>query len=224
MTELEQQLHTLAGDIDWPSTAPPGLRLEPRAPRARSWRPVWVALAVLALALLIALGVPSARSAILRVFHLGGATVERVDVLPPARERPLSAGLGPVAGTAEVRAALGAPMRLPKGAGSAQVHLHDGVASVVLATPQPVLLSELAGEFLLKKIAATTTDVVWLQVGRSPGLWISGARHVVVFPAAPPRLAGNVLVWETGGLTYRLEGRGLSRAAALRLAAQITGT
>jgi hypothetical protein len=223
MTELEQQLRALAAEVDWPTTPPPGLRLEPR-PHARSLRPVWIALAVLALALAIALSVPSARSAFLRVLHLGGATVERVDVLPPAQERPLAAGLGPVAGPAEVRAALGAPMRLPKGARSAEVHLRSGIASVVLATPQPVLLSEFANGFLLKKLAATTTNVEWLQVGSAPALWITGGQHVVVLPAAPPRLAGNVLVWERGKVTYRLEGRGLGRRAALRLASQITGT
>ena len=223
MTELERQLRALAVEVDWPSTSPPDLQLEPRQ-HARSLRPLWIALAVLLLALAIALSVPSARSAFLRVLHLGGATVERVDVLPPAQERPLAAGLGPIAGPAEVRAALGAPMRLPKDARSAQVHLRDGIASVVLATPQPVLLSELANGFLLKKIAATTTNVEWLQVGSAPALWISGDRHVVFLPAAPPRLAGNVLLWEAGAVTYRLEGRGLGRTAALRLASQITGT
>jgi hypothetical protein len=38
---------------------------------------------------------------------------------------------------------------------------------------------------------------------------------------ATTRLAGNVLLWEAHGVTYRLEGD-LSRADALELAGQIT--
>jgi hypothetical protein len=225
MAELEQRLHAIGAAIEWPATPPLTLRLERRARGRLPVRPVWVALAAILLALAVALSVPAARSAILRVFHLGGVTVERSAVLPPAQERSLSAGLGPVVGGAAVRNALGGPMRLPNGTGTPRFHLLGGVVSVVLATPQPVLLSELRSDAeLLKKIAGTTTNVTWLQAGSGPALWISGAEHVVVFPRAAPRLAGNVLVWESNGITYRLEGARLSRAAALRLAAEIAGT
>jgi len=51
-----------------------------------------------AVALLVALGialaVPPARSAILRFFHIGSVTVERVETLPHAQQRSLVAGLG----------------------------------------------------------------------------------------------------------------------------------
>jgi len=46
----------------------------------------------------------------------------------------------------------------------------------------------------------------------------------VFFPGASPRLAGNVLVWATATRTYRLEGPGVRRDAALRLARAIIGT
>ena len=162
---------------------------------------------------------PAARSAILRIFHLGGVTVERVDVLPPAQERPLGAALGPVVGAAAARTALGAPVRLPKLEGATPLHLRDRVVSVLLATPQPVLLSEFRdGAFLLKKIAGGTTRIVYVRLGNGPGLWIAGARHVFALPDAPPRLAGNVLVWQLGPITYRLEGRALTKQTALELA------
>ena len=97
--------------------------------------------------------------------------------------------------------------------------------SVVLATPQPVLLSEFRdGVFLLKKIAGSSTHVVYVKLGNGPGLWIAGARHVLALPDAPPRLAGNVLVWQLGPITYRLEGRALTKQTALELAAEIDGT
>ena len=35
---------------------------------------------------------------------------------------------------------------------------------------------------------------------------------------APPRLAGNVLLWEDGGTTYRIEGNHLTKERALELA------
>jgi hypothetical protein len=130
-----------------------------------------------------------------------------------------------VAGGVEAAAALGTRVRLPRLSGTPRLHLRDGVVSVLLATPEPVLLSELRSSgFLLKKIAGTSTDVTTVTVGAAPGLWIAGARHVLVLPPAPPRLAGNVRVWDAGAITYRLEGRGLTREHALRLAAEIDGT
>ncbi len=226
MTELETLLHQLAGEVDWPPTPPLTPRLEPRPQTARlRVRPLWAVLAAVLIALAVALSVPAARSAILRVFHLGGVTVERVGVLPLTQERPLAADLGPVVDAQAAEAALGAPARLPAMHGSPQLHLRDGVVSLLLAAPQPLLLSEFrAREFVLKKIAGGSTEVISLTVGSAPGLWIVGAHHVVVFPAAPARLAGNVLVWQQGTIVYRLEGRLLTKQAALKLAAKIEGT
>jgi hypothetical protein len=225
MAELEQQLRSLAAELEWPSTPPLALRLEPR--RRAQWRPraLWVALAAAAIAVAVALSVPAARSAILRVFHLDGVAVERVRVLPPAPERPLGAALGPPVDAEAAQAALGVPVRLPKLEGTPRLHLRDGVVSVLLATPEPVLLSEFrSNAFLLKKVAGGATNVSFRQVGGAPALWIAGARHVLVLPAAPPRLAGNVLIWQRGSIVYRLEGRKLSESAALKLATEIEGT
>src|SRR2546425_12784787 len=96
MTELERALVALGRELDIPPE--PDLRsriaerIERRRPRHRR-------AAVLALALLsafgIALAVPPARSAILRFFHIGAVTIERVETLPAARGRSLAAGLGP---------------------------------------------------------------------------------------------------------------------------------
>jgi hypothetical protein len=101
------------------------------------------------------------------------------------------------------------------------------VISAVIATPEPVLVSAirpLGGEYLLKKIAGASTSVetVYFGDGRS-GLWISGQPHVVYWLEAPPRLAGNVLVWEDKGVTYRIEGKRLTREQALDLARQMAG-
>ena len=77
--ELERSLEALAYDVQWPPTPELRLELEPRRGRLLDRRRALVlALAVLLLALAVALAVPSARTAILRFFHLRGATVELV--------------------------------------------------------------------------------------------------------------------------------------------------
>ena len=55
---------------------------------------------------------------------------------------------------------------------------------------------------------------VGVEVRGATGLWITGARHEIVYRdletdevvAKTRRLVGNVLIWEAGGITYRLEG------------------
>src|SRR6185437_6632833 len=91
MVDLELHLLALAADLEWPPT--PRLELPVEGPR-RVRRPLVVLAAALVVAVGVAFAVPRARSAILRAFHLEGATVERVAVLPPAQERKLGAGLG----------------------------------------------------------------------------------------------------------------------------------
>ncbi len=60
---------------------------------------------------------------------------------------------------------------------------------------KPVLLSEYAGGYYLKKLTAGGTRVDFVRVRGSDGAWLAGPQHVVVFPAATARLAGNVLLW-----------------------------
>jgi hypothetical protein len=84
MTELELRLHELREEIAWPQT--PAIEPDPRvAPARRRWRGQQLAIA-LAVLLVVLAGVlalsPGARSAFLEVFHIRGATVERVERLP----------------------------------------------------------------------------------------------------------------------------------------------
>jgi hypothetical protein len=210
MTELERSLRAL--DVDWPST--PDVRLE-LAPRRRGRLVVAVSFVA---AIAAAFAVPQSRSAILDFFHLGGVTVVHVETLPQAEERPLSAGLGPTVGDAEAASVLGTAF-LPRQHGT--LHERDGFVSTVLRGP--VLLSEFGSAYLIKKFA--TGAVEWVEVAPGvQGLWITGAPHAVFFPDASPRLAGNVLVWEQSGVTFRLEGHGLDQQQALRLARDILGT
>jgi hypothetical protein len=61
-----------------------------------------------------------------------------------------------------------------------------------------------------------------------PGLWITGARHEIVYrdrsgqiDAKTRRLVGNVLLWDKDGITYRLEGA-KTRAQALAAAGNLS--
>jgi hypothetical protein len=228
MTELERSLTALQANVAWPATPAFRLELDAAPRRSRPRRRLLLAVALVALALGVAVAVPPARSAILRVLHIGGATVERVDTLPEAEERPLAADLGAPLGASDVRAVLGQAFAYPNVEGHSKPYGRGTTVSVLLAVPERVLLSESGaayGEMMLKKVAAGQTGVEWVEI--VPGVsavWLSGARHVVyLYPRTPPRLAGNVLLFAYRGLTFRLEGPALTRELALRLARDLVG-
>ena len=215
--DLERDLRAI--ELEWPET--PELRLSLPA-QSRSRRPWLVAIATaVVVAVAAALAVPQSRGAILRLFHLGGVTIVRVDTLPPAQERPLAAGLGPVVSRSEAEGLLRTAPLLPPGP-APPLHVANGVVSLVLADRgRPVLLSELGSgdPLLMKKLLATGTSIEGTRVGPAYGYWISGAPHAVYLgPDVSPRLAGNVLLWQRDGLTLRLEGNGLTRGRAVALA------
>ena len=210
MTDFEKRLQAL--DVDWPSTPELRVALAPRR------RPRMVVAFALVAALAAAFAVPQSRSAILRFFHLGGVTVERVSTLPPAQERPLAVGLGEAVTGDEAERTLGVPF-VPAHHGT--LYARDGFVSTVLHGP--VLLSEFGSAYMMKKFASGTVEYVEVAPGVA-GLWLADQAHVVFFDDASPRLAGNVLVWTKGGITFRLESRGLEQERALRLAREILGT
>ncbi len=219
--DLERELRAL--EVEWPPTPELRLALEP----LRRWnrRPLFAAVAVALVALAAAFAVPQSRGAILRFLHLGGESIEFVETLPPAGTRPLDAGLGSPVSEAQARALIPA-LLLPPASGKLRLRRSGEVVSVVFVhAGKPVLLSELrSGQgFLLKKLAGST-NAEWVNVRGIYGLWLSGAPHVFFFPREPARLAGNTLIWESLGTTYRLEGPGLSKADALALAVSLTDT
>lgn len=221
MTPLEHALVALGRELELPPA--PDLvsavraRLEPR----RSRRPLVLALAAAALvALAAALAVPQARSTILRFFHLGGVTIERVETLPPAQERPLAQGLGPPRTVGEARRQVTFEPLLPPGIH--RVYVDEGALLALLNEHgKTVLLTEFGGGFYMKKVLGGQTRVEQVRVGRDYGLWVAGARHVFRMPSRAPRMAGNVLLWTHGDVTLRLEGR-LTKAEAVRLALRTT--
>jgi hypothetical protein len=229
MTELERALVALGRELDIP--AAPDLRSRVRERIER--RPRQRRALVLALALLVAFGialaVPSARSAILRFFHIGSVTIERVETLPAARERSLVAGLGPPLSLREAEQSSGVPLVLnaPR---PRRFYAQPGlIATILHYQGTSVLLAELQGDQtgLTKKFAGPNTSVEPAPIG-SFGLWLEGGKHVLTWVSSSGetrqmerRLAGNVLLWTEENRTYRLEGS-LNRGQMLDLGRQIT--
>jgi hypothetical protein len=225
MTELERTLAALGPEIDWPPAPDLAPRVVARVERRRfRLRLVAVALATLVVAIGAAFAVPGARTAILRFFHLGGVTVERVETLPAARERPLAAGLGEPLPRAEAERRAGLRLALPPAVHPTRFYARPGiVAALVRFEGRPVLLAAIAGEQLgLVKKFAGPAHVEPVEVNGRFGIWISGGPHVLqyqrrgVLQQIDTRLAGNTLLWLSGGDTLRIEGR-LSRADAIEL-------
>jgi hypothetical protein len=235
VSELELQLVALGQELELPAAPDlaPGVlgKLEGRRPFP--WRRATVlAFALAAIAVGVAFAVPQARTAILRFFHLGGATVVRVETLPPAVERKQVGGLGAPYSPAEAEQRLGFRLMLPpfRGGPSRVYVLGDSVGTVIVRWKgKRVLLSEFSpfGAEGLKKLADGATVVEPVTVSGRQGLWIQGAPHTLTYidrslgiRERTILVRGNVLLWIRGRLTLRLEGK-LNRSEAIELARHI---
>jgi hypothetical protein len=171
---------------------------------------------------------PGARSAFLEIFHLEGATVERVDQLPEVEVQAID--FGEQVSREEAERRVGFEL-LDLGEPDA-VFLHGGrMASLVYGSVEKprLVLSELRGavwDGMIKKVARSGTRIVQVTVDGERGLFIAGD-HFVMFvnengavTDEPTFLAGTVLLWNRGPLLLRLEGD-LTRAEAVELARSI---
>jgi len=209
MTDLELELRDLAAHLDVPPTpALSGAVLARLTRRRRSRRRLSFAVAIGIAALAVAFAVPGSRAALLRFFHLRGASVSVIDTLPPlTAHRPLGQ---PIA-----RDQASFRLLLPSGRRPEQVYARDG--GYWLRYPGLLVFEfeSSPGPQILKKVASTTTDVEYVQVHGEPGIWI-GARHGLYLPGGAPVAAGHTLIWQHGPLTLRLEAAvGRDRALAI---------
>ncbi len=251
MTELEHALIRLGDQLAFPETPEILERVLGRvaaepAPRRRGLdrRVVVLAFALLAVAIAAALAVPQARSAILELFGLRGATVQRVETLPTVpgpsaqildlgRPVPLENGRpGVKIPEVLVPDALGAPDAAYVSSESYGLRLTlvyepgDGVPESPY-TGVGILVSEFVGEAdpgFVDKLVDGGTSVQRLQVGQYPALWLEGGPHVVLFKGDGGvvfedrgRLAGNTLLVERNDILVRIEGA-LDREQAVEIA------
>ncbi len=230
MSELERALLALGRELEVPE--PPDFEprvldaLEAPMPWSRPRLRVAVALvAVLVAGLLAALAVPEARSALARFFHIGAAQIEVVDELPPVAPQPPELDMGAARGErvslAEARRRAGDDLlELEQEPDSVYVGPRDSVwflygapgGGVRLLVAQTPRLSIDDG-FIVKKLAAAGTAVEGTTVRGRPAYFLSGEPHEVLLvdeygvPVVETiRLARDVLLWEEGGRTLRLEG------------------
>ena len=175
------------------------------------------------------MAVPDARSSILRFFHIGSATVERV-AHAAARARATTRGrarAGAVADTTPRHAR--ACRSSSSGVTPTRYYAQPGLIATLLEyRGKPVLLAEMGGDqaALTKKFVTPETRVEPardrlerpLDRGRQARPDLAGG------PATfqrESRLAGNVLLWVEGDRTFRLEGD-LTKGQMLQLARDIT--
>jgi hypothetical protein len=243
MPELELALVELGRSIEFPPTPDLAARVRERiaaerAPRRRvtlfpGRRALVVALAVLAVAVGALMAVPGTRAAILEFFGLKGITIERVESLPTVPKNANLANLGERMSLDQARGRVDFEVVVPEALGEPdEVYYSDfppgGMVSFVYGSaeePRALLTQFRASvdEFFFKKVTAGT-EVETVTVGGRPGFYLSGEPHVFGYVDAEGqfrqetvRLVGNVLLWERGDLTLRLEGD-ITKTDALRIA------
>jgi hypothetical protein len=236
LSALENRLADLGRELDWPSTPDLAravrARIAPERPR-RQWR--WaLALAaalVLALAGLLALS-PGARETVAGWIGIRGVQVEKVKKLPSVAPVPsgefgtsLRLGNATTLDRVEDRRLARVPSRLGQPDEVYQREV-NGVPIVSLVyRPRPdlpvdqntgvgALVVEMrgsVGEFTFAKGLPPGTTIQQVQLRGTTGYWIAGNPHAFIILSGGPgdelRLAGNVLLWTEGGITYRIESK-----------------
>jgi hypothetical protein len=142
--------------------------------------------------------------------------------------------IGPSVSLDDARRTAGFGLLVPTAAGYAtpdEVHLNGAppFARVTFVYADGTTLTEFLGEVqpdAFQKMVGPGTSVEPVRVGGSSGYWITGAPHeVVIFYLDPDgqsrwqqvTVTGNVLIWQAGKVTLRLQ-TPLDRVAAIALA------
>jgi hypothetical protein len=201
-----------------------------RSPRY-AFAPVFATLAVLAL--VIVLAAPDARAAASNFLHAWGIDIFRVpSIATPAVSPSPRSGLGALTTLADARVRAGFPVRVPSDPRLSTPDEVYGQRAGIPISHEPgvsVLVVEFRGTFdeglTGGKGVGPDTKIESLTVNGGRGLWIEGAPHLFFYRDASGqistetlRLAGNTLIWEQDGVTFRLEAQ-VSREDALRIAA-----
>jgi hypothetical protein len=188
---------------------------------------------------------PATRDAIAHFFHVRGVIVTRAPSPLPSLSPATPLYLGRLTTLEEAQRTVRFTIVVPPELGTPDaVYVASGPpgGEVALAyKPRPgiplvgetalgVLVTEFRGDlvpgFITKEVGPGTT-LEETSVNGDPGWWIAGQPHMIIVRTSPGdsrpeilRLASNTLVWEHGGVTYRIES-GLSKADAMRLAAGV---
>lgn len=216
---------------------------EPGHRRATPWRTLAYAAMFAALVATVSLlSFPGVRTAVADFLGIGGV---RIDTRGPAPTPAAELDLGEGVSLTQARDGVSFEVRLPHALGPPDsVWLDMGVTGgqVALAYEATADLPAAPGTNLgalitqfpdaeveaaaLKKVTGSQSGTTFepVVVGDEQGFWVSGKPHVIAYLEPDGdvrnetvRLAGNVLLWESDGVTYRIESR-LSKTEALRIA------
>jgi hypothetical protein len=220
--DLETALRALGTRLDVP--APPDVtdavlaRLDER-PGTR-WRRLVATAVAAAVALATAMVVsPAVRAAVHELLRIGGVEIHENE---PAPVTPVPSVDPPLPGERDVpleqaRREVDFPLRLPKDLGPpSTVRLIDGARVVSMAFGSvhgQVRVDQFDGGLdpMFTKFT-TAADVRHVTVAGTPGVWVDRPHPVLYTDHAgklheeTARLAGSTLIWESGGITYRVEG------------------
>jgi hypothetical protein len=219
----EQELRALAAWVELPEERDlaPAVRARLRGRPSRR-RALVLVLAAAVVAVAVAFAVPPARSAILRVFHLRGVRIEYVDRLPNVRTAPLD--LGVAIRPADAQRTAGFRPLVSDLLGEPDAVSWDGSLLWYRYGRTRLLVSQFRGRErldLVKKVVEPQTMITPVYVNGEPGYFISGGKHFLyltgkIVRQEPVRLGRQVLLWQHGPLTLRLEGD-LTLGQALRI-------
>ena len=222
--DLEAALRSLGARLDVPD--PPEVTdavLSRLDQKPAPWRPAHrlVAAAVAALvALATAMVVsPAVRAAVYDLLRIGGVEIHEnqpAPVTPPPSVDPPLPGERDVS-LAQAREAAEFGLKLPGGLGEpVDVRLVDGarVVSMAFGTVHgTVRVDQFDGGLdpMFTKFT-TSTDVHHVTVSGGPAVWVDHPHPVLytdrdgTLREESARLAGSTLIWESDGITYRVEG------------------
>ncbi|HKZ19160.1 MAG TPA: hypothetical protein VJQ57_03520 [Acidimicrobiia bacterium] len=226
---LQAALTSLADEIDWPDGSDLTLRvagqIRPRPSFYRRWLAFGTAVLVAFLLLLSAPG----QEAVAWLLRVAGIRVELVESEVPTGP-PISLVGGVDSSLAEAEEELGFNLRRPRLLGppeSVQLLRWGGGQQVamiwsesddlpeVFDTGVGLLLVQFEAKVeqeLLLKQASDATRIQPVRINGDLGYFLSEAPHTVFFESKDGlitddqvRLTGNVLVWMSDGVTYRIE-------------------
>jgi hypothetical protein len=244
VTDLERRLTELSVVVDVPPTPDLATRVTAAladAPGSRRPWQAWVGAGAVAGLLLVSLVVAPVRSAIADWLGIGGVSVD-LSSEPLPDPGPVDIDLGATvtldeAGEAVdfavlIPSVLGEPeeVRLAAAPTGALVYLVYGESHVLPPAPGTgvgALITQFRASIAggtITKVVPSDGSIEEVEVRSAPGLWISGGMHLIglLLPDGSTvedstRLAANTLLWEEGGITYRIES-GLGLEGALEIA------
>ncbi|MGH8924173.1 MAG: hypothetical protein ACRDWA_05985 [Acidimicrobiia bacterium] len=238
---IQTALRSLATAIDWPRGPDLAAKVASRTTAAPTGTRRWLVLAAAGLAILLFSFTTPGQAAFAWLLRVSGIRIEMSE--PSAPLRPPTTLVGGIETSfVEAEEAVGFDLRRPQALeapDSVQLLRWGGGQQVamiwseskdlpeVFDTGIGLLLIQFAArvdEQLLIKEASEATQIEPVRVSGAMGYFLSGAPHTVFFENPDGliandeiRLTGNVLVWMSNGVTYRIESA-LGLEESLRIA------